>query len=111
MCKSFQKLCTILGSLVLITFLDSASLKMVNINFSSTHGHCSRKYNEMKNDFLSMTRPFFGKIAVSGFFSWSHFLQSGTLKTRNFDILFISSVSYCDVNVRQIPDTLVSPSG
>ena len=41
---------------------------MVNINFSSTDGHCSRKYNEMKNDFLSMTRPFFGKNAdVSGF--------------------------------------------
>ena len=47
------------------------------INFLSTHGHCSRKYNEMKNDFLSMTRPFFGKNAdVSGFFSWSHSLLS-----------------------------------
>ena len=39
----------------LITFLDSASLKrVININFSSTHGHCGRKYNEMKNDFQSM---------------------------------------------------------
>ena len=52
----------------MITFLDSASLKMVNSNFSSTHGHCSRKYDEMKNDFPSMTRPFFCKNAdVSGF--------------------------------------------
>ena len=43
----------------------------------ATHGHCNRKYNEMKNDFLSMTRPFFGKNAdVSGFLSWSHFVQS-----------------------------------
>ena len=59
-----------------ITFLDSTSLKMVNINFSSTHGHCSRKYNEAKNGFLSMTHPFFGKNAdVSSFFSWSHCLQ------------------------------------
>ena len=49
--------------LFLMTFLDSASLKTVNINFSSTDGHCSRKYKEMKNDFLSMTRPFFGKNA------------------------------------------------
>ena len=41
------------------------------------------KNNEMKKDFLSMTRPFFGKNAdVSGFFSWSH--------------LFISSLPYCD---------------
>ena len=57
----------------LITFLDSASLKMVNINFSSTHGYCSRKYNEMKNYFLSVTRPFFGKNAdVSGIFGWPY---------------------------------------
>ena len=52
----------------MIIFLDSASLKLVNIKFSSTHGHCSRKYNEMKNDFLPMTRAFFGKNAdVKGF--------------------------------------------
>ena len=52
-----------------ITLLDSASLKMANIDFSSTHDHCSRKYNEMKNDFLPMTRPFFlAKMLMSAGF-------------------------------------------
>ena len=59
-----------------------------------------------------MTRPFFGKNAdVSAFFADYISPVVWTLKTQNFNIMFILWVLYCDVNVRQIPDTLVSPSG
>ena len=45
---------------------------MVNINFLSIPGHCNRKYNEMKNDFLSMTRPFLAKMLMSADFLAGH---------------------------------------
>ena len=40
-----------------------------SINFLSFHGHCSRKYNEMKNDFLSVTFTFLAKMLM-----WAVFL-------------------------------------
>ena len=68
----------------LTIFLDSASLKMVNINFSSTPRHCSRKYNEMKNDFLSMTRPFSAKMLMSAGFLAGHIPCSLNAKDAKF---------------------------
>ena len=70
----------------MILFLDFTSLKMVNIKFSSTHGHCSRKYNEMKNDFLSMTRAFYHtrkNADVKGFLA-SHIPYSLNAKDAKF---------------------------
>ena len=52
--------------------------------------------------------PFSAKMLLSAGFLVT-FPVAWTLKTRNFDILLISSVPFCDVSVRQIPDTLVSP--
>ena len=51
------------------TFLDSASLRIVNINFSSIHGYRSRKYtDEMKNDFGLCNNPFLAKMLMSAVF-------------------------------------------
>ena len=40
--------------------------QMVTMNFSSTHGHCSRKYYEVKNDFLSIIKMLLSAGVLAG---------------------------------------------